>query len=185
MQFDTAEIKEQTIKTFKADVGMQQTISKLESYLENATPDKELTLTRIFKAPRDVVFNAWVDVKQLAKWWGPAGFTNSVCEVDTKPNGKMYIEMKAPDGVVYPMSGQFKEIVRPEKIVFTSAALDKDGNIIFEVLNTVTFEEDGKNTKLTLHATVDNISDEAKKYVGGMDEGWTQSLVRLEELIAG
>jgi len=95
----------------------------------------------------------------------------------------IYIEMKAPDGVVYPMKGEFKEIIRPEKIVFVSGALDNNGNTIFEVMNTVTFEEDGKNTKLTLHAVVDNVSDEAKPYVGGMDEGWSQSLVRLEKLI--
>ncbi|HLK28575.1 MAG TPA: SRPBCC family protein [Puia sp.] len=183
MLFDTPEIKEQTVKTFKADVGLQQTIGRLESYLQTAAPDKELTLTRIFKAPRETVFNAWIDVNQLAKWWGPGGFTNPVCQIDAKPNGKIYIEMKAPDGVVYPMKGEFIEIIKPEKIVFMSGALDKNGKTIFEVMNTVTFEEDGGNTKLTLHAVVNDVSDEAKPYVGGMDEGWSQSLVRLEELV--
>jgi uncharacterized protein YndB with AHSA1/START domain len=183
MLFASVEIKEQTIQLHKADVGLQQTIGRLESYLEKVIPDKELTLTRICKARRETVFNAWVDVKQLTKWWGPSGFTNPVCEIDARTNGKIYIEMKAPDGIVYPMSGEFKEIIKPEKIVFVSGAWDKNGKTIFEVMNTVTFEEDGENTKLTLHAVVDDVSDEAKPYVGGMDEGWSQSLVRLEALV--
>jgi|SRR5579871_3095934 len=184
MLFATAAIKEETIKTYKADIGLTQNIDKLEMYLKNVSPDKELTLTRILKSPRDVVFNAWVDVKHLAKWWGPGDFTNPVCEIDPRPGGKIYIEMKAPDGVVYPMGGEFIEIIKPEKIVFVSGAWDKDGKTIFEVMNTITFEEDGKNTKLTLHAVVDNVTEEAKPYIGGMDEGWSQSLVRLDELVA-
>lgn len=112
-----------------------------------------------------------------------AGFTNPVCEIDVRPGGKIYIEMKASDGIVYPMSGEFKEIIKPEKIVFVSGAWDKNGKTIFEVMNTVVFEEDGEYTKLTLNAVVDHVSDEAKPYVGGMDEGWSQSLVRLGELV--
>ncbi|MBS1915251.1 MAG: SRPBCC domain-containing protein [Bacteroidetes bacterium] len=185
MLFASAEVKQETIKTYKADIGLVQNIDKLEMYLEKVMPDKELTLTRILKAPRDVVFNAWIDVKQLAKWWGPGGFTNPVCEIDVKPGGKIYIEMKAPDGTVYPMNGEFIEVIKSEKIVFVSGALDKNGQTIFEVMNTVTFEEDGKNTKLTLHAVVDHVSADAKPYIGGMDEGWSQSLVRLEQLVMG
>jgi len=184
MVFASPEIKEQTIKTYKADIGLQQNIDKLENYLLGIIPEKELTLTRILKSPRQAVFNAWVDINQLVKWWGPQGFSNPVCEIDPKPGGKIYIEMKAPDGTVYPMAGEFIEIVKPEKIVFTSGALNKKGGAIFEAINTVTFEEDGKHTKLTLHAMVTEVSEEAKPYVGGMDEGWSQSLLRLEELVS-
>jgi uncharacterized protein YndB with AHSA1/START domain len=185
MLFASVELKEEVIKMFKADIGLKQNIDKLEAYLEKVSPDKELTLTRILKAPLDVVFNAWIDVKQLQKWWGPGGFTNPVCEIEPRPGGKIYIEMKAPDGVVYPMKGEFVEIIRSEKIVFVSGALDKNGKTIFEVMNTITFEEDGENTKLTMHAVVDSVSEEAKPYIGGMDEGWSQTLVRLEQLVTG
>jgi uncharacterized protein YndB with AHSA1/START domain len=89
--------------------------------------------------------------------------------------------MKGPDGTVYPMDGEFHEIVEPERIVFTSGALDKNGNHVLEVINTVTFtEEDGK-TKLTLHAAVYSVTDEGRPYLDGMNDGWNQSIDRLAE----
>ncbi|HEX4373676.1 MAG TPA: SRPBCC domain-containing protein, partial [Puia sp.] len=118
---------------------------------------KEVKIIRILNAPRELVFDAWTDVKHLAEWWGPAGFTNPVCKVDAKAGGKIYIEMRSSNGTIYPMNGMFKEIIRPEKIVFISGALDKNGNQIFEVLNTVTFADENGKTKLTLHAVVDDI----------------------------
>jgi uncharacterized protein YndB with AHSA1/START domain len=144
---------------------------------------KELKITRILNAPRELVFEAWTDPKHLAEWWGPAGFTNPVCKADAKPGGKIYIEMTAPDGTVYPMNGMFKEIIKPEKIVFISGALDKNGNTIFEVLNTVTFVNENGKTKLILHAVVDDISDEARPYIDGMNQGWSQSIDRLEAYV--
>ena len=89
--------------------------------------------------------------------------------------------MKAPDGIVYPMDGEFHEIAEPQKIVFTSAALDKNGNRLFEVLNTVTFAEEGDKTKLNLHAAVSKITEEGRPYIDGMNEGWDQSIDRLNE----
>src|SRR5579863_642722 len=133
---------------------------------------KEVKITRILNAPRELVFSAWTDAKHLAKWWGPAGFTNPVCRADVRPGGKIYIEMTSPDGTVYPMNGMFKEIIKPEKIVFISGALDKNGNNLFEVLNTVTFVDENGKTKITLNAVVENISIEARPYIDGMNQGW-------------
>src|ERR1700689_4045546 len=87
---------------------------------------RELTITRVFDAPRNIVFAAWTDAKQLAQWWGPTGFTNPVCEIDVRPGGAIRIDMRAPDGTIYPMTGVFVEIVPLERIVFTSFALDKE-----------------------------------------------------------
>jgi len=140
---------------------------------------KEVRISRNLNASPDLVFEAWINPKHVAAWWGPAGFTNPVCEVDAKPGGKMYIEMKASDGTNYPMTGRFLEIIRPKKIVFISGALDKNGKTIFEVMNTVTFENEMGKTRLTLEAVVENISDEARPYTDGMNQGWSQSLDRL------
>ena len=148
-----------------------------------ALQKKEVKITRILNAPRELVFDAWTDVKHLAEWWGPAGFTNPVCKADAKPGGKIYIEMRSSNGTIYPMNGMFKEIIRPEKIVFISGALDKNGNQIFEVLNTVTFADENGKTKLTLHAVVDDISDVARPYIDGMNQGWNQSIDRLEAYV--
>jgi uncharacterized protein YndB with AHSA1/START domain len=145
--------------------------------------ERELTITRIFNAPRERVFKAWTDPKELAKWWGPKTFTNPVCEVDLKPGGALRIVMRAPDGAEYPMQGVFREIVPPSRLVFTNIALDKDGHHIIEGLTTVTFADDGGKTKLTLHTSGVAMVDYAAAYLQGMEAGWTQSLEKLEALV--
>ncbi len=141
--------------------------------------ERELVITRVFDAPRERVFDAWIDPEQLAQWWGPNGFTNPVCEIDVRPGGAIRIDMRAPDGTVYPMTGAFREIARPKRLIFTSAALDRAGKPLFEVLNTVTFAERGGKTTLTVRARVSKATAEAAPYLEGMDEGWSQSLDRL------
>ncbi len=145
---------------------------------------KVLVLTRVFDAPRKLVFKAWIDPKHLAQWWGPHGFTNPVCELDLRPGGALLIHMRGPDGAVYPMKGVFHEIVEPERLVFTSAVDDEDGNTRLEVLNTVTFSESGGKTTLNLQARVVKATSEAAPMLKGMEEGWKQSLERLAEYVA-
>jgi len=144
----------------------------------------ELVLTRIFDAPRELVFKAWTDPKIVAQWWGPHRFTNPVCELDARPGGAIRIHMRGPDGTVYPMTGNYQEIVEPERIVFTSAALDAAGNPMFEMLTTVTFAEEGGKTKQILRTRVIKSTAEAPRYLAGMEAGWTQSLERLTAYLA-
>jgi uncharacterized protein YndB with AHSA1/START domain len=151
-----------------------------------APPVRELVLTRTFDAPSSLVFKAWIDPKHLARWWGPSGFTNPVCEVDARPGGAIRIDMTGPDGVVYPMKGVFHQIVEPERLVFACSAHDDEaGNPGLEVINTVTFaEQDGKTT-LTLHAVVLKAAfPTAAAALAGMEVGWTQSLERFEAEVA-
>jgi uncharacterized protein YndB with AHSA1/START domain len=145
--------------------------------------EKELVLKRVFNAPRERVWKAWTDPRQLAQWWGPAGFTNPVCEADVRPGGAIRIDMRGPDGTVYPMTGVYREVVAPERLVFTASALDEKGRPLFEVLNTVTFAKQGGKTLLTVRAQVVNKTAGADAYLEGMEEGWSQSLVRLEALL--
>jgi uncharacterized protein YndB with AHSA1/START domain len=183
MLFDTKEEFIQVVKTFKADEGLKQNMDKMASYLENGFASDELTITRLINAPKELVFKAWTDVKMLAKWWGPDGFTSPVSEIDAKPGGKIYIDMKAPDGTVHPMDGEVHEIIPNERFVFTSAALDEKDNRLFEVMNTVTFTEENGKTRLTLHAKVSNIRTEGRQHVSGMTEGWSQTIDRLINLV--
>ncbi len=154
----------------------------------NAAPKpskRDLVITRIFDAPRELVFKTWTDPAHVALWWGPKGFTNPVCELDVRPGGAIHIDMRGPDGVVYPMGGAFHEIVEPERLVFTSSAFeDEEGIPQLVVLNTVTFTQLGGKTKLTLHAVVVKSTPRVATALDGMKEGWTQSLERLEELVA-
>lgn len=146
--------------------------------------EREVSITRVFDAPRSLVFKMWTDPKHMAQWWGPKGFTNPVCELDVRPGGAIHIHMRGPDGVVHPMTGVFREIVEPERLVFTAVAEDHQGNPLLEALTTVTFAEQGDRTKLTVHAKAVGLAPIAAQMLAGMEAGWTQSLERLGELVA-
>ena len=146
---------------------------------------RELTITRIFDAPRELVFKAWTDPKQLAKWWGPKGFTNPVCEANAKPGGAIWIVMRAPDGTEYPMKGIFREIVEPERLVFVVTPVDLVGTSLIEAITTVTFAEQGAKTRVTVHARAVALVAIGVRMIEGIEAGWSQSLDRLGELMAG
>lgn len=148
------------------------------------TADQDLVLTRIFDAPRELVFKAWTEPERVKRWWGPDRFTNPVCEVDPRSGGKMRIHMQGPDGTVYPMTGTFNEVSPPERLVFTTTPLDTQGNALFEILTTVLFEAQGAKTKLTLRAKVVKKTPQAAPYLAGMEIGWSQTLDRLAKEVA-
>jgi len=86
--------------------------------------------------------------------------------------------MRGPDGTVYPMTGRFEEVVRPERLIFTTAPLNEQGRPLFRVLNRVTFAE--PDTTLVLQTHAFDLAPEADPYLDGMPQGWSQSLERLE-----
>jgi len=143
----------------------------------------DLVLTRTFDAPRELLFKIWTDPAHVEKWWGPKGFTNPRCEVDARPGGRIHIDMRAPDGMVYPMKAVFEEIREPERIVFVSSALDADGHSMFDIRNTVILRDRQGKTELTLEAQVIQTTAVAPQYLKGMEAGWNQSLDRLEDYV--
>ena len=144
----------------------------------------DVNVTRTFEAPRDLVFDAFTDPRHLAQWWGPHHFTNPRCEFDARAGGAIHIDMRGPDGTVYPMEGEVKEVHRPERLVFTTTPLDDKGNALFEVLITATFAERGGKTTVSVNAHVVRIEAAvAEQMLAGMQEGWTQSLERLEQYV--
>jgi uncharacterized protein YndB with AHSA1/START domain len=145
--------------------------------------ERELTISRVFDAPRALVFKVWTDPKHLAQWWGPQGFTNPVCEFDARVGGELRIHMRGPDGDVYPMKGVIREFVPPERLVFTSIAVDAVGNHLLEGLTTVLFVEENGKTKLTLHTEMAAVVEMAKAHLQGMEMGWTQSIDKLQAYI--
>ena len=148
------------------------------------TTEREITITRVFNAPRALVFKAWTDASELAQWWGPKGFTNPVCELDVRVGGAIRIHMRSPDGSVYPMKGEFREIVPPERLVFTNIAVDEADKPIIEGLTTVTFIERGGKTTMTLQTRGRAVVDYAVGYLQGMEMGWSGSIDKLEILLA-
>jgi len=148
------------------------------------TAQRDVTITRTIAAPRARVFAAWIEPEHMAQWWGPNGFDNPVCELDARPGGAIRIHMRAPDGVVHPMTGTFREIVAPERLVFIAFAEDADGNPLLEALTTVTLTEQNGTTKLTVQASAVGLAPVAPQMLAGMETGWTQSLERLAALLA-
>jgi uncharacterized protein YndB with AHSA1/START domain len=149
-----------------------------------AQSPKELTLSRTFDAPRDVVFRAWTDARQVARWWGPRGFTNPVCEVDARPGGAIHIVMRGPEPWGdNPMTGVFQEVIPPERLAFISTPLNANGKPILETVTTVVFDEVQGKTRVTVHVVVTSSTPEAATALAGIDEGWRQTLDRLSEHI--
>jgi uncharacterized protein YndB with AHSA1/START domain len=143
----------------------------------------DLVLNRVFDAPRELVWRAWTDLEQLPQWWGPGHFTNPVFRADIRPGGDIYVEMRGPDGTVYPMSGKYHDVVEPERIVFSSGALDAQGNLLFNIMTTITLSDLGGKTGLKLEAKVVSETPLAPQHLTGMEQGWNQSLDRLAELV--
>jgi uncharacterized protein YndB with AHSA1/START domain len=179
--FPSAADRDRVVKQFNAIEGGNQTLDRLGERLAQMAGTRELVLTRVFDAPREAVFKAWTEVERLKRWWGPKGFTNPVCEADVRPGGAMRIHMRGPDGTIYPMTGVYHEIVEPERLTFTASALDAKGNPLFEQMTTVTFEEYGGKTKLTVHASFSKVRPEAAPHLAGAEMGWNMSLDRLAE----
>ena len=141
--------------------------------------NKELSITRVIDAPLSLVWQAWTDEKQLAQWWGPKGFTNPVCDWQAQANGKIYIEMKAPDETIYPMDGTFREVIKNKELVFVCGALDQKGQRLFDIINTII---NGK-TKIDLHFIVSNVTTEGERYIAGQEMGWNMSLDKLNDYL--
>ena len=148
-----------------------------------------LTLTRLLDAPRDRVWRAWIDPAELAKWWGPRGVTNPTCEWQATPGGKINIVMLAGEklgdmaGQEWPMTGEMKEVNPPSKLVFAGNAI-MDGKPILENLVTVTLEEQGGKTKMTVDIKITMTTPEAAGPLAGMETGWNQSLDKLTEFLS-
>jgi uncharacterized protein YndB with AHSA1/START domain len=154
---------------------------------------KEMTLVRVFNVPRERVWQAWTDEKLVARWWGPNGVTNPVCEVDARAGGAIHIVMLAGDelgnlkGSRWPMKGAFREVVAPERFVFTSGALadDNAASPFLETLNAVTFAEEKGGTKMTVAIRVTKTTPEAEGPLSGMEAGWNQQLDKLGKFLSG
>lgn len=152
--------------------------------------EKYITLTRTIDVPVGRVWQAWVDQKQVQQWWAPRGFANPICEVDAKVGGELYIVMQAGNdmgpmsGMKAPMKGIFTEVAPNEKLVFTNSALDDKGSPVLEGVTTVTFEDSGGKTKLTVHTGAAGEAPGVEQMLGGMEQGWNEQLDKLDTFLA-
>jgi uncharacterized protein YndB with AHSA1/START domain len=141
-----------------------------------STP-RELVISRIFDAPRALVFEAWSKPEHLVHWFCPNGFTLPVCEMDFRVGGSYRLCMRASDGNEHYARGVYLDIVPAERIVWTSTFEDMPGS---EILTTVTFADHERKTKLTVHQTYSFESDRTH----GARQGWTETLEHLATYVA-
>lgn len=144
-----------------------------------ASTKREFVVTRVFDAPRRLVFKAWVEPERAAIWWGPHGFTTVSCKMDVRPGGAWRRCMRSPEGNDYWKRGVYREIVEPERLVFTYLDEDADGHTGPETLVTVTFAEHGGKTKLTLRQSGFDEAASRDAHQGG----WTSCMERFAEYL--
>ena len=154
---------------------------------------ERMVVTRVFDAPRELVWKAWTDPKYVMQWWGPKGFTAPVCKMDFRVGGKFLCCMRAPDGQEGWNGGEYHEIVLHEKIVFSMYFADSKGNkvdpaeygseheAIEDARDMVLFEDMGNGrTKLTF---LGNEPMESAKDSGQL-EGWNEIFEKLAAVVA-
>ena len=142
---------------------------------------------RVFDAPRDLVFRAFTDCRYLSQWWGPAGWTLPVCEMDFRPGGTWFYGMQSPEGELSHGAMRYEEIVEPERIAGTDLFVDGDGHPVPDMPETrivFTFSEQGGKTTLSSRSTFATAKDVETVLGMGMVEGLTQTWDRLEALLA-
>lgn len=139
--------------------------------------DREIVVTRIFDAPRELVFDAWTKEEHLSKWWGPQGFTLTSRKFELKPGGTWQFVMHGPDGMDYPNTNVFVEVVSPERIVFRHTVFPR-------FVATAAFEDLEGKTKLTYRTVFEETADTFDKVKTYAVPGAEQTMDRLEALLA-
>ncbi|MFE0023897.1 SRPBCC domain-containing protein [Amycolatopsis sp. NPDC059021] len=142
-------------------------------------PDHELTITRVFDAPRELVFAAWTDPDQLAAWLGPKGYTAPAVTLDPRPEGawRACIRNEAGDDEHW-MHGTYREISAPERLVFTFT-WDTEGDMRGQTLVTIDFADLGGKTEMTFHQTGFPSAAERDGHHGGWSEAFDDLMLHL------
>lgn len=153
----------------------------MSNRLTVTTPsDREVVMVRVFDAPRELVFEAHTSCEHMKRWWGPRRYEVAECELDFREGGTWRILQRGADGDEHGFSGEFREIVRPERITWT---FEYDGAPGHVSVQTVTFEEHDAKTTLTATAVYGSIEDRDATLQTGMTEGAAETWDRLEEYV--
>jgi uncharacterized protein YndB with AHSA1/START domain len=141
--------------------------------------DREIVMTRVFDAPRDLVFEAHSSCEHLSHWWGPRRYEIASCEMDFRPGGAWRIVHRG-EGQEFGFRGEFREIRRPEVITWTFEFEGMPGHVSVQ---TLAFEEHDGKTTLTSTLLFDSIEDRDGMINSGMESGAAESMDRLEEYL--
>ena len=146
-----------------------------------AEPGKQETvITRIFDAPRDLVFKAYADPNLVPQWWGPRKYTTRVDKMDVKPGGMWRYVQRDADGSMHPFHGVYHEVVPSERLVYTFEYEGMPGHVMLE---TVSFEAQDGKTKMVDKSVFQSVEDRDGMINTGMEQGMAETLDRFEELL--
>jgi uncharacterized protein YndB with AHSA1/START domain len=143
--------------------------------------DREILITRVFNAPRELVFDAVTKCEHVGRWYGPRGTEMLSCKIDLRPGGSWRFVQRGPDGNEYAFSGEFREIVRPERVVQTwNFEGIPPGH---ESVETLILEDLGGKTKWTSRAVYKSVEARDGLIQSGMESGMRETMDRLAELV--
>jgi len=143
--------------------------------------EREIVMTRDFDAPRELVFEAHSKCEHMANWWGPRRYTLTLCEMDFRPGGAYRFVQRGDDGAEYGFRGEFREILPPERIVWT---FEFEGMPGHTSVDTLTLEDlGGGKTRLTAHSLFETVEDRDGMLNSGMQEGASETWDRLAEYL--
>ena len=144
---------------------------------KNNTADRELSISRLFNAPIELVWEVWTKPEHIKNWWGPNGFTNTITKMEVEPGGEWDLVMHGPDGTDYKNKSVFKEIIKHKKIVYEHTSHPK-------FLATIEFESRGDKTFLNWHMlfeTKEQFIQVVKTFKA--DEGLKQNIEKLNDYL--
>jgi uncharacterized protein YndB with AHSA1/START domain len=142
--------------------------------------DREIVLVREFDAPRDLVFEAFSKPEHMMHWWGPKDMAIPVCEMDFRPGGAWHMVHRDKDGNEFGFRGEYRDIVRPQRIVWTFEFEGMPGHISVETMN---FEDLDGGTRITGTSIFDSVEDRDGMIQSGMEQGAAESYDRLDEYL--
>jgi uncharacterized protein YndB with AHSA1/START domain len=156
-----------------------ETVAKTEYLIE---PGKqELTITRVFDAPRELVFKAFTDPKLVAQWFGPREYTNTIDKFEVRPGGLWRIVQRNQSGEEFAFHGVHHDIVAPERMVATFEFEGVPGHVL---LQTVNLEPLGQKTRLVEQLVFQSVADRDGMVASGMQRGSDDSMDRMDEILA-
>jgi uncharacterized protein YndB with AHSA1/START domain len=141
---------------------------------------REIRVVRLFDAPRELVFRNWIEPALISQWFAPDPFIVTECQLDARPGGKWRVAYRSDSGDSWTESGDFREIVPPERVVMTLAQQPGSGNRSPETVVHVTFEAVGQQTRMTFVQT----GFETQEHRDSNEEGWNECFRKLERGLA-
>jgi uncharacterized protein YndB with AHSA1/START domain len=194
MLFPSAEQRKFVVTTYGAVEGAHQTLGRLAEHLENeerkmamVAPEGDplVVITRLFDAPRGVVFAAWTDPAHVTHWWGRRpGASLSVCEIDLRAGGEWRYVLRDANGAEHAFRGAYREVDPPQQVVY-DFLYDADGWRDRKSLVTVTFEESDGRTLVTQHILHESIGNRDAYVHGGMEQGSRSTYDALATYLGG